>query len=158
MRRMVTTIGTAVGAALLVGGAWYYNVAAKGRAVAADARRRGLSPDSLLYPAHWPLDYYEPRLRHASSPEAAEVLVPDADSVGYYLFEVAGTGADSALVQAFFFRLDSYKGVVQTTYGPAGRIEVDGSDWIPDATRRVTKERAFRWYRDQSARQSPNDR
>jgi hypothetical protein len=83
-------------------------------AVAADARLRGMDPDSVLDPDTWPQEVYLYDLKRLRDPEAAEELVR-ADSVRYF---VRGDHPTSPLRQAFFFSVGGRSRFLVAEYFP----------------------------------------
>lgn len=114
-------------------------------AVREDARRRGFPAESIRYPAHWPLDFYETRVTGVRSPEAAEKLFAGADSVQYFLAPTQDGGLDSLLTQVFFFTVGPRTNVVQLHFAPHLRVRIEGTDWRPSGAFHVTRERAIAW-------------
>jgi hypothetical protein len=119
--------------------------------VAADALRRGLEVSSLQYSAHWPLDYYLPRLRTAQSPEAADSIVSDADSTAYFVVPMTASFTDSALVQVFYFRVGRRTNAIQAQFLPGRLTGLEGADWLPERQYRRAREQALVWYRTRTA-------
>ena len=116
------------------------------RAVVRDAERRGYQSDAIKSFASWPLEWYQAKLDTVSSPQQAEALVTDADTVYYYLAPVAGSAADTALVQLFEFRLARRVSIVTIHYSPNREPIVNGGDWIPSDEFLATRADALGWF------------
>lgn len=126
------------------------------RDVAAEARQRGIEPSSLRYPAHWPLDFYLPRLQTAQSPESADSIVLDADSTVYFLVPMANSETDSALIEVFYFQVGKRTNAIQAQF-VAGRLKgIEGADWLPDRQYRRSRGDALAWYHTQATSTRPD--
>jgi hypothetical protein len=125
------------------------------QAVTADAQRRGFDVGSIRYRAHWPLDFYATKLRGVESPEAAETIVSDADSVRYFVTPIAAAPADSLLVQAFYFRVGKRVNSLQLSFPSNGTPQVDGSDWPPDTVWLRPRQQALAWLHGARPTRSP---
>lgn len=117
-----------------------------------EARRRGMNPDEIQYPEHWPLDFYQRALQNVTTPESVEVLAADAESVGYFISPLSNRGPDSALVQVLYFRIADRVNSVQVLFPDTGHLEIQGGDWLPAATYRSTREGALSWWHRIQAR------
>jgi hypothetical protein len=144
MNKRVLVIVTALVVVCLVG-ASLLNQRQYMRAVREDARHRGFPPESIRYPAHWPLDFYETRVTELRSLEDAEKLFAGADSVNYFLAPANNGGVDSLLTQVFFFTIGPRTNAVQLHFAPHVRVQIEGTDWRPSGASHVTRERAVAW-------------
>jgi len=130
---------------------WVLERKAYARDVAAGARSHGIEMSSLEYAAHWPLDYYLPRLRTAQAPEAADSIVGDADSIRYFVVPMTGSVSDSALVQVFYFRVGRRTNAIQAQFQAGRLMGIEGADWLPERQYRRSREEALDWYRTRAA-------
>jgi hypothetical protein len=145
MNRRVLVLATVLVAVCVIG-VVLLNQRQYMRAVREDARHRGFPPESIRYPAHWPLDFYEARGKEVRSPEDAEGLFAAADSVQYFLASTRDGGVDSLLTQVFFFTIGPRINVVQLHFAPQSRVRIEGTDWKPSGISHVTRERAVAWF------------
>jgi hypothetical protein len=150
--RLVVLIAVAV---FLAAGSWaFLERSSYHRAVREDALRRGFDPAAVRFPEQWPLEYYEPFLRHNPDPEDAETVVTGADSVEYYL-----DGFDNTLIQVFHFQLGRWPGQVAVRYDgdQTGSLYnyVDAGEQLPDSVPPTAREHALAWYRERRAGTAP---
>lgn len=82
-------------------------------AVAADARSRGVHPDSVRRPDTWPMELFEDALLEAGNPAEAEAAVR-ADSVRYFVLPSAGS--DSTLHQFFYVHTGRWAQTIRAEY------------------------------------------
>jgi hypothetical protein len=127
-------------------------------AVAADARSRGVHPDSVRYPDTWPMELFREALVEASGPAEAEAAVR-ADSVRYFVVAAAG-GSDSTLHQLFHVRTRRWAQVIRAEYDVRFRhgpmvwpmVVEDPRDRLYAEAQPLSRDEALAWHRARVAR------